>query len=257
VSAWIEAVRPRVIVADVSVEIALLARLHGVPVVSVVVPGRRTDPAHLLGYRVSTLLVGMWPPDVTGMTPGLPPEVSERIVAVGAVSRYTPSGPDRRRRSPTGPRHAVVLQGRGGGALTQRSGSELDQETSGWRWTVLGGGSPWVEDPREVLVSADVVVTHAGQGALADVAALRRPAVVVPSPRPHHEQETTAHALAGGDWPAVVLERFPEQGAGAVLDRAVHLDGQRWSRWCDGAAAVRFARLLTGAALTPEPRGAA
>ena len=38
--------RPDVLVSDVSVEVALLARLHGVPVVSVVLPGRRGDRAH-------------------------------------------------------------------------------------------------------------------------------------------------------------------------------------------------------------------
>ena len=39
-SAWIAESRPRVIVVDVSVEVALLARLFGIPVVSVALPGR-------------------------------------------------------------------------------------------------------------------------------------------------------------------------------------------------------------------------
>ena len=52
-SAWIARRRgPRVIVVDVSVEVALLARLHGVPVVSVVLPGERDDAAHRLGLDV-------------------------------------------------------------------------------------------------------------------------------------------------------------------------------------------------------------
>src|SRR3954467_3947779 len=71
-SEWIERARPRGLGVDVSVEVALLARLHGLPVVSMVQPGRRTDSTHLLGYRASSALVAMWPPETTGMTPGLP-----------------------------------------------------------------------------------------------------------------------------------------------------------------------------------------
>ena len=44
VSRWIAESRPDVLVSDVSVEVTLLARLLGVPVVSFVLPGRRTDP---------------------------------------------------------------------------------------------------------------------------------------------------------------------------------------------------------------------
>ena len=50
-SSWIERARPDVLVSDVSVEVALLARLHGVRVVSVVMPGNRGDRAHRLGVR--------------------------------------------------------------------------------------------------------------------------------------------------------------------------------------------------------------
>ena len=49
ISSWLEAARPSLLVSDHSVEITLLARLHGVRVVAVVLPGDRSDPAHLLG----------------------------------------------------------------------------------------------------------------------------------------------------------------------------------------------------------------
>jgi hypothetical protein len=117
--------------------------------------------------------------------------------------------------------------------------------TPDWHWRVLGADrSTWVEDPSAVLAEADVVVTHAGQNALAETAAARRPAVVLPQSRPHDEQRTTAEVLAGG-WPALVHHRWPAAGEWAdVLERAAALDPARWSGWCDGRAADRFADVV-------------
>ena len=70
-SSWIESARPDVLVSDVSAEVALLARLHGVPVVSVVLPGRRGDRAHRSAYAVSSALVAAWPREAVGMVHGL------------------------------------------------------------------------------------------------------------------------------------------------------------------------------------------
>ena len=232
VSAWLARARPRLVVADVSVEVALLTRLHGVPVVTVVQPGRRTDPAHLLGYDVADRLVAFWPPVATdALLPGVPASVREKVVAVGALSRFPVASPRRRR---PGPPRAVVLSGAGGGwdgAMTP---------PHGWEWTVLGRGS-WTEDPWSAVAAADVVVTHAGQNALAEVAAARRPAVVVAQDRPHDEQLVAASFLRSAPWPAVVEEDWAER-----LDEARHLDGRAWSAWCDGRAGERFAAVVAG-----------
>jgi predicted glycosyltransferase len=249
ISAWIERAQPRLVVVDVSVEVALLVRLHGVPVVTVVLPGRRTDPAHLLGFRVSDRLVAFSPPQVR-LEPGLPQELADRVVRVGAVSRFPVGAAPART---TGDRHVVVLLGQGGDAMTVAGAAALRRLAPDWRWTVLGGADGWVEDPLPLLRDADVVVTNAGQGSLADVAAVRRPAVVIPAQRPFDEQHTTASALAAGPWPALVLPAFPETGWPDLLERAAALDGSRWDRWCDGLAARRFADAVAGALDEPRP----
>lgn len=243
-SRWIEGHRPRLVVVDVSVEVAVLVRLHGVPVVSVVLPGRRTDPAHLLGFGVSSQLVACWPAAAHGMSPGLPDDLARRVHHVGAVSRFPVVRRGERR---PGPRRVVLLQGRGGGRLTTRTGARLRDLAPDWEWTSVGADG-WVEDPSAVLRDADVVVTNAGQNSIAEIAACRTPAVVVPADRPHEEQATTASVLAGPDWPALVLPAFPEDGWPGLLDRAAALDGRRWEGWCDGGAAVRLAALLDGPA---------
>jgi hypothetical protein len=109
---------------------------------------------------------------------------------------------------------------------------------------VLGPpGDHWVDDPWPLLCEADVVVTHAGQNAVADVGAARRPAVIVPQPRPFAEQETTARALEAAGL-AVVAHRWPRSGWPELLDRAVRLGGDGWARWSAPGAADRAAALL-------------
>ncbi|MCW2582253.1 MAG: hypothetical protein JWQ53_1043, partial [Klenkia sp.] len=115
-------------------------------------------------------------------------------------------------------------------------------------WTVLGGPGEWSADPWPVLSAADVVVTHAGQNALAEVAAARRPAVVVAQDRPFREQHRTTEALHDTGI-AVGLPGWPaaEEWAG-LLARAQELGGDRWERWSPGDAARRAAAVVTAVA---------
>ncbi|MFL6109715.1 MAG: glycosyltransferase [Marmoricola sp.] len=255
VSAWIDAAGPRLIVVDVSVEVALLCRLHGVPVVSVMLPGRRTDPAHLLGFDIAHALVAAWPPVATpGMLPGLPSEVRGRVRAVGGLSRHAPVHPVHPdlipdRLSLDRPaRLAVLMLGQGGHHVDPALVERAVGSTPGWHWDVLDGRrGRWCDDPAPLLRNADVVVTHAGQNAVAEVAAARRPAVVVAQDRPHDEQRTTAAVLAAGPWPVEVEDTFPGDGWTDRLERVAALDGTAWQGWCDGLEADRFAALLRAA----------
>ena len=251
-SHWMGREAPRALVVDVSVEVLMLARLHGVPTVAVVLPGRRTDAAHLTAFRAACALVAAWPEGdgvEPTMTPDLPPDVTARLHSVGAISRFGPGLAAAARVGAGADRRVALLQGAGGGAICDLVEADLATRTPGWRWTVLGPGHNWVVDPTPVLRAADVVVCTAGQGALADVAALRRPAVVLPLPRPYDEQACTARALSRGRWPAVVVDT-PEQALdSAVLDRAARLDGARWQAWCDGQGARRFAEVIGAVAL--------
>ncbi|KUG58680.1 hypothetical protein [Nesterenkonia jeotgali] len=259
-SAWIDHAAPQLLVADVSVEIALLARLHGIPVVTVALPGDRSDPAHRLGYSVSTAVVGMWPAQATGILTGAP-----AVQALGGLSRFTPAPRDARPASPsTGhpsaraaaedpPLEVLVLSGAGGGAVPPAAVAQLRRALPKARLRVLGGESGWEDDPWKLLQRADLVLTAAGQNSIAEVAASRTPALVTALDRPHQEQQHMLAALECGPWPAV---RAPEAGDSAGWDRAVaqvlQLPGADWESWCDGAAALRFAELLDAMLDTPS-----
>jgi hypothetical protein len=208
-------------------------------------PGRRTDPAHALGFGTASAVVGAWPTGSTArMLPGLDEGIRGRVHAVGAVSRFAVSSRRTRRRGRRP--HAVLLAGTGGDGFTRAAVARAQQQTPDWDWTVLSRTlGTWHHDPAAVLETADVAVLHPGQNSLAEVAALRVPAIVVPAHRPFHEQHVTASVLDDG-WPAVVVDAVPTRGWDDLLDEALFLDGEGWADWCDGGAPTRIAQVVSG-----------
>ncbi|GAA1136208.1 glycosyl transferase [Nesterenkonia lutea] len=258
VSAWLDAARPALVVADVSVEMALLVRLHGVPVVTVALPGDRTDRAHQLGYAVSERVVGMWPAEAANMLHG-----AEAVHALGGLSRFAPQSspadasslPHAASRLHASPLNLlpldvlalniVVLSGGGGGSVGSSSIARLRRMLPSAEIVILGGDGSWEHDPWPQLVRADLVVTAAGQNSIAEVAASRTPALVTALDRPHQEQQRMLAALERGPWPAVRMpDPDDDTGWTEALTQVLRRDGQDWSSWCDGGAAVRFADLL-------------
>lgn len=246
-AAWIDREAPSVVVVDTSVEVALLARLHGIPVVTVLPPGERDDHAHRLALEVADAVVGAWPAGWTAsLLPTTPRHVRDGVHAVGAVARYSAAAGIPATRRP-GPPRAVLLAGTGDAGPSPSQLRAAQEDSPGWEWRPLGRGLPggWADDPWPVLRDADVVVTHAGQNSLAEVAAARRPAVVLPRDRPFAEQRTTAAALVrDGGLPVLVRERWPERGWQQLLDDAACLPGAEWHRWNDDAGAERLANVV-------------
>lgn len=240
ISDWIAVARPAAFVVDVSVEVSLLARLHGIPIITFALPGNRMDRAHRLGFDIATSILAAWPAGVRGMDLGLPSETRRRVVPVGAIGRFDPADREPPTDGPTD-RRVLVLAGTGGDGITQEAVTAARAATPRWRWKHLGGSGEWVSDIWPHLQDATVVVTHAGEGALADVSAARRPAIVIPQPRPHDEQRVTAAVLGSGLWPALVVDRWPRRGWAGLLDRAGVLDGGAWKWWNDGNGAQRAA----------------
>lgn len=241
ISAWIDRARPSAVVVDVSVEVALLCRLHGVPVVTVAMPGERSDLPHSLGYAASSALLGAWPTSAEGIFDA-PESAREKLVAVGGISRFAgrPAHP-----VAASERRVLVLLGRGGGGFDRRVLQAAQDATPGWQWDIVGGDSGrWVDDPWELILHANVVVTHVGQNSIADVAAACRPAILLAQDRPHNEQRATASVLARGGWPVTVLDQFPTDGWAQLLEDTAGLDGMLWREWVDGEGAARAAAVI-------------
>jgi hypothetical protein len=247
IASWAAAARPRLVVVDVSVEVTVLLRTMGVPVVVVGMPGTRRDRPHQLAYRMADAILAPWPEGVPELLEGGEPW-AQKVRAVGAISRF-----DGRETVAEGDgggaRRVVVLSGRGGSGLTRAELEAARAATPGWDWATLGPPEDrWVDDPWPLLCAADVVVTHAGQNAIADVAAARRPAIVVPQQRPHGEQRALARVLERAGL-AAVEPTWPQPARWpALLEEAVMRGGAGWNRWSDeaGGGAARAAAVLAG-----------
>ena len=244
IAAWIASTQPVAVVVDVSVEVTVLARLCGVPVIVLAGPGDRHDDAHQLAYGLAESVIAAWPQDVYD-PPYLHPH-RHKTTYVGGISRF--DGLEDARRDAAG-RDVFVLNGAGGTAITCADVAAAEQATPGLRWSAVGlAGQPWSEDVWTRLLDASVVVTHGGQNALADVAAARRPAVIVPQSRPFTEQVRVAAALDAAEV-AVTTDAWPRAEAwSALLGRALDRGGVGWKRWSSGDGAQRAAQVISGSA---------
>lgn len=233
IAAWIDEHRPAAFYVDVSVEVALLARLMGVPVITLAMPGVRDDAAHQLGYRQAAAIIAAWPNWVP-----LPEHLrahGPRVHQVGGISRF-------RGVEDVIDGDVVVLSGRGGSGWTRGQWDAVQEACPGRSFLFLGGDTA-VADPLPYLAGARVVVTAGGQNSVADIAVADTPALVLPQERPFAEQHATA-ALLDAAGLAVVRSQFPAAADWPdLLDVTNSLDS-RWIRWQTSGAAQRAADVI-------------
>ena len=255
---WATDAQPEAVVTDVSVEIAAFIRLLGVPVIVMAPPGKRLDAPHLLVHRLADHIIAAWPEQLC--VPSWLRSYADKTSYVGGISRFdgceTACGPTSSRTS-SSPLQVVVLGGRGlafGDAAIEEAAQACPDTT----WTTLGGnGRSWTVDPWSHICAADVVVTHAGQSCIADVAAAERPAVVIPQPRPFDEQHATAGVLRRYRL-AVVSRGWPDARAWpGLLTHASAGEPTRWRRWQVRGAAARAASAIEATARRHARGGAA
>lgn len=253
IAQWVADAEPEACVVDVSVEVAVFLRLLGVPVVVVALPGDRSDAAHTLVHQVADHILAAWPAELNSPHWLLPHAAKTSFV--GGITRFesrTPPPDPARAREAEQDLRVLLLGGAGGGFRDAPPTHAVPRVT----WQALGGESGgWVEDPWTEICRADVVVSHAGQNSIADIAAARRPAVVIPQPRPFGEQAATARvldrhglAVAAHGWPAEA--QWPD-----LLHRARRTDPSQWQRWQVRGAAARAAAAIEATARDSRPGG--
>jgi UDP-N-acetylglucosamine--N-acetylmuramyl-(pentapeptide) pyrophosphoryl-undecaprenol N-acetylglucosamine transferase len=262
---WLCRPSSRVLVCDVSVEAALLARLCGVAPILVHQTGDRRDPPHRLGAAVSVARLCPYPEqfEVAAVTP----QERARSHYTGILAPHRPvlSTAAARRRIGAGPEPLVVIVlGGGGHSFDPGRLPAIAAALPGWSIRVTGplpaGGRDrwrvdgWVEDVWPHLCAADVVVATAGSNAVAEVAAAGRPLVCVPEARPFDEQLVRATRLDQLGL-AVAAAPWPEAGAWpGLLERARALGGRGLAELVDPDAAARAAAWIEAVAgQVPQP----
>lgn len=242
-TAWLARERPALVVVDVSVEVALLARLTGTPVVMVAMPGARHDRAHAMAYDLADALIAAWPVDIP-VSPW-PAAWRNKTRFVGGLSRFDTHPPARPRIVRGSAKRVFLLWGAGGVLPAPCLTDEIQSATPGWRWDVrTASGSLGPEEVWTGLHQADVVVSHGGQSAVAEVAAARKPAVLVADDRPFDEQRHTVTAIDRAGL-AVGLSSWPEARQWpSLLRKAAIIGGSGWRHWSSGDGARQAARAV-------------
>jgi UDP-N-acetylglucosamine:LPS N-acetylglucosamine transferase len=246
IAQWIDRTRPAAVVVDVSVEVAIFVRLLGVPVIVMAVPGERTDAPHIFVHQLADHIIAAWPRQF--YEPAWLRSHAAKTSYVGGISRFAHrrcAPPDTRRAPPK----VLVLGGAGGGDVDQAKVDACSTAHPEIYWQALGlpGGratpNPWPD-----ICAADVIVTHAGQGCVADVAAAERPAIVLPQSRPFGEQYATGEALRRHRL-AVVIRTWPDSsGWRGLIMHARSTDPTRWRNWQTEGASARAAHSIEAVA---------
>lgn len=215
VAQWIATERPALMVVDVSVEMAMLARLASVPTICVRLNGARSDVPHLEAFRGAVALLAPFHADLE--LESTPTWVRERTRYLPGITTAVAGGVP-----PSG--RILVVIGRGGAPGDGARLAEAARACPNMSWRVIGsvsavGDRPanldiagWVEDAAREIAAANVVIGGAGEGLVGAVLVADRPFICLPEARPFGEQQATASGLArlGA---AVVLQDWPEAAA--------------------------------------------
>lgn len=256
---WLRRPEAELLVCDVSVEVALLARLCSVPTVVVRDHGARADRAHRLGFDVATAMLAPYPVELED--PAVSAQDRSRTWYGGLYGRS--SG---RRLSRDEARVAlglelvcerllVIVTGAGGTSLDPQTAVAISAGLPGWRIVVLGPFPPgevghgvrmlgWVSDPFPWMCAADVVAGHGGANLVADVAAAGRPFICVPEDRPHDEQRRRAQLLHSARAATVHSSWRPADRWPGLLDAAMQCGSERLHTWSCQASPERVADFL-------------
>lgn len=234
---------PDLVMVDVSVEVALFAKLSGYRVALRRMPGLRTDRAHAMAYDIADALFAYFPRELEDHGHLEHYAHKSRYLAVPepqAVEGASPAGGHQRGKS-------VVVQTSLGASIGQAAIARAAAASPEWTWDVLGSvhrdGArvpenlrfhSVVSNPAPWMADATVVITSAGHNAVMAAAASGRPVILIPEERPFAEQRSFAQmlhratgCLAFDSWDSPVdWNAALEQAAGAdrlALSRALFI----------------------------------
>ena len=168
--------------------------------------------------------------------------LTRRAMSVAsAVSRTERIRSRRRTAAPT----VLVLSGAGGCDFDQATVDATAAQTPEINWKTLGlRNGPTTPNPWPEICAADVVITHAGQNCVADVASARRPAIVLAQSRPFDEQHVTAETLRRHGLACVTADWPNSRAWPRLIRQAQAADPNNWERWRTKGAAARAAEAI-------------
>jgi hypothetical protein len=193
--------QPVLLIVDVSVEVALLARLCGIPTVVMRQHGERTDLPHLLAYQSAELLIA---PFSRGMETSKDDNVIKKTFYSGGFSRYeAETNPVK-----TYQDQVAIIIGQGGSSIDAESIFFIAKACPTLYFHVLGDVAlsqkeavtnvtfhGRIGNVKEVLLKCGLVIGNLGHNTVMEVAALNKPFIGIPEARPFEEQVDKARSI--------------------------------------------------------------
>jgi len=197
---------PMLLVADVSVEVTMLARLCSVPAIVIRQHGNRTDLPHLLAYESAELIIA---PFSESMAPADQDWIIKKTFYAGGFSKYTGIS----NQQPEKPGHIAIILGQGGSSIDVKFVNWLADCCKNHTFHVIGqlkDSDPnsnengltnihWhshLDEPAAVLSYCTVVIGNAGHNTVMEMADLNKRFICIPENRPFEEQQQKADFLS-------------------------------------------------------------
>jgi predicted glycosyltransferase len=206
--------QPVLLIVDVSVEVALLARLCGIPTVVMRQHGERTDLPHILAYQSAELLIA---PFSKEMETSKDDNVLGKTFYSGGFSRYEAEhNPVKIYQD-----QVAIIIGQGGSSIDAESIYFIAKTCPTLYFHVLGDVAlsqkeavtnvtfhGRIGNVKEVLLRCGLVIGNLGHNTVMEVAALNKPFIGIPEPRPFNEQIDKAKSIQDNEG---FIAIFPEE----------------------------------------------
>ncbi len=205
----------KLLIVDVSVEIAMLARTSSVPYAYVRLHGNRSDIPHLNAYEGASFLLAYFPEEMEDRD--TPKWIRKKTVYLGFLSRYMFGSEISQR--------PIEFKRQGKPILLHISGfgGSLPLDFSGLssRYDIYSVGPGRIRSQHSQIVSigvvkstkpfiehADVILAACGSNTISEILSLGKTFVAVPENRPYEEHEVAAKNLNRLAW-ATKLTDYP------------------------------------------------
>ena len=191
---------PLLLVVDVSVEVAMLAAIAGVPFIVVKQHGNRNDLPHLHAYHNA---IGILAPYPETMKDNDLPWVLKKTFFAGGISRF-----QSQHDVPIADNKLIaIITGKGGTSITATLIEHIARSCPEWHFQIMGSLTSStnrqenvtylgnLENPKSILANCAIVIGNAGHNTVMELAALNKRFIAIPEQRPFDEQSVKAEIL--------------------------------------------------------------
>lgn len=191
----------KLMIVDVSVEIAALMRVSSIPYAYVKLPGHRDDPAHVQAFQGAVFVLAYYPEQFESKR--TPEWLRKKTIYLGFM---TDRKIEVQSKASEVVKNILVISGGGGNDRLLKALPVLSKRFPSAEIKMIGmpeasfkhprlKNCGYIQDFRQLLEQADLVVANCGLNSVTEILQARKAFVAIPEERPYEEQETTAARL--------------------------------------------------------------